>query len=129
MSRLFIFRKLLMAASLIVVCSMACAEDLETTYELALETDAILKQAYDNQMATMELLPQARADLLPLIGFTANSTYTNTNNPLLEQYNTWLWGATLSTPLLDLQSWFQYRQTSDQIKSAVATYEDTRQEL
>lgn len=114
---------------LLLVCSMAFAEDLEQTLNIALDTDAILKQAYDNQMSVMELLPQARADLLPLIGLTANTTYTNTNDPQTGRYNTFLYGATLATPLLDLASWFQYRQVDDQIKSAVAIYQDTRQDL
>lgn len=114
---------------LLLVCSVTFAEDLEQTLNVALETDAILKQAYDNQISTMELLPQARADLLPLIGLTANTTYTNTNNPLTENYNSFLYGATLEAPLLNLASWFQYRQVDDKIKSAVAIYQDTRQDL
>lgn len=112
-----------------LVCSIAIAEDLESTYELALQTDATLKQAYDNELSTMELLPQARADLLPLIDLTWNTNYTNTNNPLLDRYNTYLYGATLTAPIINLASWFQYRQTNDLIKSAVSTYEDTRQDL
>lgn len=116
-------------AILCVVSSLALAEDLAETFYLALQTDTTLQQALDNQLATMELLPQARADLLPLIDFTANSTYNNTNNPQLEQYNTYLYGATLTAPLLNLASWFQYRQVDDKIKSSVATYQDARQEL
>lgn len=114
---------------LLLVCKITIAEDLESTFELALQTDAILKQAYDNELSTMELLPQARADLLPLIELTWNTNYTNTNNPVLERYNTYLYGATLTTPIINLASWFQYRQTDDLIKASVATYEDTRQDL
>lgn len=123
------FRPKIWIIILCLVSSVTMAEDLGEIFALALETDAVLKQAYDNQMATMELLPQARADLLPLIGATWNTTYTNTNNPLLGLYNTYLYGFTLTAPLLNLASWFQYRQTSDKIKSAVALYLDTRQDL
>ncbi|HSX20752.1 MAG TPA: TolC family outer membrane protein [Gammaproteobacteria bacterium] len=129
MSRLLSFSKTLCILTLSLVCSLTYAEDLEATYELALQTDAILQQAWDNELAVLELRPQARADLLPLIGLTWNSTYSNTNNPLLERYNTWLYGATLTAPIINLQTWFQYRQTDDEIKSAVATYQDTRQDL
>lgn len=123
------FRKNIWILILSLVCNLGVADDLESIYELALQTDATLKQAYDNELATMELLPQARANLLPLIEFSWNTNYTNTNNPLLDRYNSFLWGANLTTPLLNLASWFQYRQTDDLIKSAVATYEDTRQDL
>ncbi len=126
---LFSNKKMLVATLCIAISSFALAEDLAETFDLALQTNTTLKQALDNQLATMEQLPQARADLLPLIDFTANSTYTNTNNPQLEQYNTYLYGATLTAPLLNLASWFQYRQVDDKIKAAVATYQDSRQEL
>lgn len=129
MLRLLSFNRKILIIILSLVCSVTLAEDLESTYLLALQTDAILKQAYDNQISNIELLPQARADLLPLIGLTWNTTYTNTNNPLLGRYNTFLYGATLAAPLLNLAAWFQYRQTDDKIKSAVATYQDTRQDL
>lgn len=112
-----------------LVCSLASGEDLESIYELALQNDAILKQSYDNELSTMELLPQARADLLPLIDLTWNTNYTSSTNPILERYNNYLYGATITAPILNLASWFQYRQTDDLIKSAVALYEDTRQDL
>lgn len=122
-------KSLILLVTFSLLCSISAAEDLESTYLLALQTDTTLKQAWDNELANLELLPQARADLLPVIALTWNSTYTNTNNPLLGRYNSYLWGATLTAPLLNLQTWFQYKQTSDQIKSAVATYQDTRQDL
>ncbi len=115
--------------TLILVCSITSAEDLSEIYNLAVQVDTTLQQAKDNQLSTMTLLPQARAGLLPVIDFTANTTYNNTNNPQLVRYNTFLYGATLATPLLNLAAWFQYRQVDDQIKSAVATYEDTKQDL
>jgi outer membrane protein len=116
-------------AILYLVCSITYADDLADTFNLAINTDAVLLQAYANEEAIKELLPQARAGLLPVIAGTWNTTYTNTNNPLLENYNTYLWGATLTAPVVNLQSWYQYRQTDDQIKSAIATYEDTKQDL
>lgn len=129
MLRLLSSKSLILLVTLSLVCSITSAEDLESTYLLALQTDTTLKQAWDNELSNLELMPQARADLLPVIALTWNSTYTNTNNPLLGRYNSYLYGATLTAPLLNLQTWFQYKQTSDQIKSAVATYQDTRQDL
>lgn len=114
---------------LVFSITSALAEDLSEIYNLAVQVDTTLQQAKDNQMATMTLLPQARAGLLPVIDFTANTTYNNTNNPQTVRYNTLLYGATLTTPLLNLAAWFQYQQVDDQIKSAVATYEDAKQDL
>lgn len=133
MLRLLSFNKRIQITILSIALSLVCfithAEDLESIYTLALETDATLKQAYDTEISALELIPQARADLLPLIGLTWNSTYTNTNNPLLGRYNSYLYGATLAAPIINLQSWFQYQQASDKVKSSVATFQDTRQDL
>lgn len=114
---------------LLLVCSIAHAESLSEIFNLAVQVDTTLQQANDNRLATMTLLPQARAGLLPVIDFTANTTYNNTNNPQLVRYNTFYYGANLATPLLNLAAWFQYRQVDDQIKSAVALYEDAKQDL
>lgn len=122
-------KRKLAIAMLLSACSVTCAQDLAETFNLAVKVDTTLQQANDNMLATMTLLTQARADLLPLIDFTANTTYNNTNNPQLVRYNTFLYGANLTAPLLDLAAWFQYRQVDDQIKSAVALYEDTKQDL
>lgn len=129
MLRLLSSRIKLWIIILYLVCPITYAEDLAEIFNLAFEVDATLQQAKDNQLSVMELLPQARADLLPVIGLTYDVNYTNTNNGLLGRYNTFLYGATVTAPLLNLQSWFQYTQVSDEIKSAVATYEDTKQDL
>lgn len=105
------------------------AEDLESIYNLAAQVDTTLLEAEQTLYATMELLPQARAELLPIVTATANTTYTYTNNPQILPYNTVSYGASLSQPLLNLTSWFQYRQVDDQIKAAVATYQDAKQDL
>lgn len=122
-------KKKLVSAMLLLVCSITHAQDLAETFNLAVQVDTTLQQSKDNMLATMTLLTQARADLLPIVDFTANTTYNNTNNPQLDRYNTYLYGANLSAPLLNLAAWFQYRQVDDQIKSAVALYEDTKQDL
>lgn len=115
--------------AILLACSITNAENLAETFNLAVQVDTSLRQARDNMYATMTLLTQARADLLPVVDFTANTTYNNTNNSQLLRYNTYLYGANLSAPLLNLTVWFQYRQVDDQIKSAVAIYEDTKQDL
>ena len=48
-----------------LLCSMACAQDLYTTLELALENDPTLKQAEAQYRANRENLSQSRSALLP----------------------------------------------------------------
>lgn len=129
MLRFFKLNQYTLIAILFLVCSITHAEDLSEIFNIAINTDAVLLQALANEEAIKELLPQARSNLLPIVDGTANTTYTNTNNPQIERYNTYLYGVTLTAPILNLASWFQYRQVDDQIKSAIATYEDTRQDL
>jgi outer membrane protein len=121
--------KILQICILSFACNMAIAEDLAYIVNLGLDVDATLIQARETQLATVELLPQARAGLLPTLSGTAGSTYTNTNNPLLGRYNTFTYGASLSQQLFNVANWQTYRQADIKIKSAIASYEDAIQDL
>lgn len=123
------FKKFLAIGIIAVANNCANADDLLSTLTLAMQVDTTLLEAEQSQYATMELLPQARSALLPLINGTANTTYTNSNNPIVPNNNSWAYTATISQPIINLASWFQYRQVDDQIKAAIATYEDARQDL
>lgn len=117
------------------ICIFCCtfstvfAEDLAHIFNLAIEIDATLQQAKETQLATMELLPQARAGLLPTVSSSAGTNYNATNNPQLLDYNSFNYGITLSQPLFNLANWYTYQQSSDQVKSAIAAYEDAMQDL
>lgn len=122
-------KKFLVLCILYLGCNAPHAEDLTHIFNLALQVDTTLIQARETELATYELLPQARANLLPVITGSAGSNYNQTNNPQLLDYNTYNYGITLTQPLLNIANWYQYRQASDQIKSAIATYEDAVQQL
>jgi len=121
--------KKLLICILWLVFSTSYAEDLAHILNIALDVDSNLQQTKETELATLELLPQARAGLLPTVAASANSNYSNTNNPLLLRYNTFSYGATLSQPILNISSWQTYKQVDYKIKSAIASYEDALQDL
>lgn len=121
--------KAFLLLSLCIVCSITKAEDLASVVNLALDVDASLQQAKETKLATVELLPQARAGFLPTISANAGSTYNNTNNPLLNRYNTFTYGASLSQPIFNIANWQTYKQADYKLKSAIASYEDAIQDL
>ncbi len=123
------FRQAILSCVLIIICQSSSAEDLSSILNLALETDTTLQQAWQTELATLELLPQARAGLLPVVTANANSSYNNNNNPQLENYNSYTYGATLSAPIVNIANWFTYRQADDKIKASIANYEDAYQDL
>lgn len=111
------------------VCYTTFAEDLSTILNLAIEADPTIKEAEATKLASLELLPQARAQLLPTVAANAGTTYTNSNNQLLGRYNTFTYGATLSQQVLNIANWLKYQQADESVKSAVASYEDAKQDL
>lgn len=123
------FKKIFLAAAIFVAYSTSHAEDLVSILGIALEVDSNLQQAKETELAAEELLTQARAGLLPTVSGTANTTYNNTTNPLLKNYNIFSYGVSLSQPVLNLTAWYQYRQVDNKVKSALANFEDAKQDL
>lgn len=123
------FKHAITISTVCLACSVTYADDLLSTLTLAMDVDTTLLEAEQSAYATMELLPQARSALLPLVTGTANTTYTNSNNPVIPNNNSYAYTATISQPILNLASWFQYKQVDYQIKAAVATYEDAKQDV
>lgn len=129
MSSIAKFNKILLALILFLNCFATHAEDLKAILNLALELDPVLQQAKSNNSAALELLPQARAALLPTIQSTASTAYSNTSNPLTGNYNTFSYGIALTQPILNLANWQQYKQVDYKIKAALANLEDAQQDL
>lgn len=68
---------LLLAGLLLVAPPLAHSEELLQIYDLAVQSDPILKEAESNLYATREVKPQAKALLLPNIGLAGEATYNN----------------------------------------------------
>ncbi|MTI15074.1 TolC family outer membrane protein [Sansalvadorimonas verongulae] len=90
--------------------------DLLKVYELALKNDADLAAAQASFKASSESVNQSRALLLPSIGVQANTAYQRDWNvgqgaTATSDYNHHGWGATLTQPLFNLSSWFNFERT------------------
>ncbi len=96
--------------------------DLLKVYELALKNDTQLAAAQASLKASEEAVPQSRAALLPNIGLNAQ---TNSNRSSMldantlpagagnrtNDWNSHSWSATLTQPLFNLESWFNFERT------------------
>ncbi|MDZ4220948.1 MAG: TolC family outer membrane protein [Methylobacter sp.] len=114
------------------------AQDLVQIYQLALESDTVLKQAEANRMAIGENEDQAIAKLLPTLGLSANSAWnrlTNTKSrPTFQGAGTqeyWDNGFTLNLtqPVFHWDYWVELTQADNQIAQAEALYQDEVQSL
>jgi outer membrane protein len=63
--------------TLLTVAASGFAEDLVQIYREAVSNDPTLASARANWLATQELLPQARAGVLPLVGLSGAATETD----------------------------------------------------
>ena len=86
--------------------------DLLTLYREALANDAVLASARALQVATQEVVPQARAGLLPSLGASARydyNLYRSTNSDIgssvSSNYSVYGGGLDLTVPLYRPQNW------------------------
>jgi outer membrane protein len=63
---------LLIGSLLATLCGQAQADDLVSTYQLALDSDPQYQAAVEAHRAALEVIPQSRAALLPNIGFSGD---------------------------------------------------------
>ncbi|WP_263082039.1 TolC family outer membrane protein [Endozoicomonas sp. Mp262] len=105
-----------LAGAVMNVQASTAEYNLLDVYNLALKNDAQLAAAQAGMKALMEKAPQTRAALLPSLNLSANTQYNKTNAEVTnasdkdDNYNSHGWGATLSQPLFNLGSWFNYGQ-------------------
>ena len=105
-----------------VFCGAVTAQeslDLMQVYELALKSDAQLAAAQATFRASEEAVPQSRSALLPNIGMSAQTTHhrnamlDSNSIPNMNRTSNWNshgWSATLSQPLFNLESWFNFER-------------------
>lgn len=128
----------------ILLASQAQAVDLKQIYDLAVSNDPELAAAKATYMAKREVVPQARAGLLPYVSAQARTTANKqtsptfyfdpvTGNPslatLTQRYNTNNWSAQLSQPVFDLSRWFQFEQSRSVEAQAKDTFAAQQQDL
>ena len=68
-------RRTCAALALACLAATAHADDLLGIYRQAVASDPVLASARANWSATQEVVPQARANLLPLVSLGGSATY------------------------------------------------------
>ncbi|OED42510.1 hypothetical protein ACH42_12165 [Endozoicomonas sp. (ex Bugula neritina AB1)] len=103
--------------------------NLLAVYQLAQKNDAQLAAAQASMMATQEVVPQSKARLLPSINLSANANYNDGSKPDVGSYSTNGWGANLTQPLLNMNSWYGLNQAEAQSAQAEAVFANEQQQL
>jgi outer membrane protein len=108
--------------------------DLMDVYRQALENDTSFKAAYSDMMANSEVLPQAKAALMPQLLATSSVSRTK----LLvsagffsgkQIYDTNTYQLTASQDIFNYQSWAKVQQAKASVKAAYATFNNASQDL
>jgi protease secretion system outer membrane protein len=123
----------------------AFALDLLESYQLALQNEPAYQAARAAADATREVLPQARAQLLPSIQGSASISQATTTRTVEGQrsllnptgqditndfnYLSTNYALTLRQPLFRMQSWATYQQAKEQVAGAEATLQQETQSL
>jgi len=128
----------LLASLLLGVSPLARAEDLLQIYDLAVDSDPVLKEAQANLDATREVKPQAKALLLPNIGITGKATYNNartsghTSSGSFKRSDSYVDGSinpVVTQTVYNRANWIQLKQTDNTIAQAEAQYSNAQIDL
>lgn len=122
--------------TLLLICASipSYAADLMDIYSQALENDTAFKMAYSTFMSNSEVLPQARAALLPQL--TAKSqTSANQQNVsasslgIKEAYRSQQWQLLATQSIFNYQAWAQVERAKSTVKAAHANFNAAAQDL
>ena len=112
------------------------AQDLVATYQLALENDHILKQAYFKQLSVSENKSQSIAQMLPTISASANSSrdrIKNKKNNFQSAGEQYYWSnrfsINFSQPIFHWEHWIGLSQSDNRIAQVEAEYLSELQNL
>ena len=132
-------RHTLLGLALAAVCVAAPAMNLLQVYDAALEQDANVRAGRAALASGQERLPQARAQLLPVIsanfGRNRNQLSTTSVNILgnesisRDDYFSFSKSLSLRQPLFNLPRYYQYKQAEDLVQESVANYDREVQNL
>lgn len=118
---------------LLAVATPVRAADLLDAYDAAVANDPVLGAAQAQLAANKEAVPQSRALLLPNVGMSGSTNWNErkvlSSDLPTQEYNDHSWGARLSQPLLDMESWFTYSSARASVKAANYNYDATELRL
>lgn len=134
-----IYRPTLLGLAMLAMCSAAPAMNLLQAYQVALEQDANVRAGRAALVSGMERLPQARAQLLPVVsanvGRNQNQLSTTSVNLLgnnsvsQDSYYSFNNALSLRQPLFNLPRYFQLKQAEYLVQESVANYDREVQNL
>lgn len=128
----------LLAGLLLAVQRPAQSEDLLQIYDLAVQSDPVLKEAENNLYATREVKPQAKALLLPNFNLQGDATYNNirtrgnTSAGSFKNSDSYVDGAltpVITQTIYNRADWIQLKQTDNTIAQAEAQYRNSEIDL
>ena len=109
----------------------AMAADLMDVYREALARDPVFASARASYEAAKEVLPQARAGILPTVNLAASANRNRRDtedNPKID-FNTNGYTLSLSQPLFRMQNFITVEQASMQVIQSEAVFYDAQQNL
>jgi len=115
--------------TLLLSATAARAADLAEVYAAARQHDPVLGAARAGLDANREAVPQARSALLP--NFTASASRADTERETLikEEFIDESWQLQLRQPLVNVESWFDYRSAQSLVEGAESQFAATEQQL
>lgn len=127
-------QRLLFSCWLISAASGSFAADLMDVYRQSLENDPTFKAAYSTYKSQSEAIPQAWAALLPQLGLNAQAGRSkiqvhSTAIDVAQPYGTNQWQVSASQAVFNYQAWAQVQQAKASAKAALATFNNSAQEL
>jgi len=129
--------EILIAAAMSASLSGAAAEDLIQIYRDALASDPVLASAKATWEATQELVPQARAGLLPAVNLAANANEQDFNDRLRtdptttihERFPSYAYTVSASQPLYRPQNSIALNQATQQVGQGDFILASSQQDL
>lgn len=132
------YRHCITLCAALLISQPVSATDLLDVYTMAETSDPSYLEARANFQATLETRPQARAQLLPQIGVSAN-TFQNDQDISTgggtfgssgtTQFNSHGYSLDLRQPLISVPEYLQYQQSDSVINQAEAELQAARQDL
>jgi outer membrane protein len=128
----------LLAGLLLAASPLARSEDLLAIYDMAVQSDPVLREAESNLYATREVKPQAKALLLPNIGIQGETNYNNIrtkgNSSLgsFKRSDSYIDGSlnpVITQTVYNRANWMQLKQTDNTIAQAEAQYSSAQIDL
>jgi outer membrane protein len=129
--------ELLIATAMSASLSGAAAEDLIQIYRDALASDPVLASARSTWTATLELVPQARAGILPAVNLVANANEQDFNDRLRtdptttihQRFPTYAYTVSASQPLYRPQNTISLDQARQQVGQSDYILASSQQDL